>query len=84
MATVAGMRDRYSAIQVMVLGIVLGAVGAVIAYAITVSDRNIDVHTLGVTVLVVGIAVFAVGVLAAILSVMRRPTVYDEYPPDRY
>jgi hypothetical protein len=86
------MRDRYSAIQVMVLGIVLGAVGAIIAYAITATDRNVDVHALGVIVLIVGIAVFAVGVAAAIVSVVRDPARLDDpgpvagdrYPPERY
>lgn len=80
------MMDRYSSVRVMVGGIVLGAIGAIVAYALTVTNRDIDVHTLGVIILVVGIAVFAVGVAAGVVGVLRDPNRGDAegVPPDRY
>lgn len=80
------MWDRYSAVRVMVGGIALGAIGAIVAYALTISNRDINVHTLGVIILVVGIAVFAVGIAAAIVSVLRDPSRGDagSLPPERY
>lgn len=81
------MTDRYSSVKVMITGIVLGTAGAIIAYALTIANRDIDVHTLGVIVLGVGVAVFAVGIAAAIVSVLRDPSRYDSAegaPPDRY
>jgi len=67
------------------VGLILSAVGAVLAFAVNATVSGVDIHTIGWILLIVGI----VGILLSLIFwsswagpgyFSRRRTVYDEGP----
>ena len=67
------------------VGLILAAVGAVLAFAVNTTVSGVDIHTVGWILLIVGI----VGILLSLIFwsswagpgyLNRRRTVYDEGP----
>ncbi len=67
------------------VGLILAAVGAVLAFAVNATVSGVDIHTIGWILLIVGI----VGILLSLIFwsswagpgyLSRRRTVYDEGP----
>jgi len=67
------------------VGLILSAVGAVLAFAVNTTVSGVDIHTIGWILLIVGI----VGILLSLIFwsswagpgyLSRRRTVYDEGP----
>ena len=70
------------------VGIILAAVGAVLAFAVSATVSGVNIHAVGWILLIVGIA----GILLSLLfwsswagpgyfTTRRRPTYVDEGPP---
>ncbi len=53
-------------------GIALVVVGAILEFAVTVTTKGFNLHTIGVILLVVGIAAFIAGLLLAVAGRTRR------------
>jgi Mn2+/Fe2+ NRAMP family transporter len=66
--------NRPSGLGLLVLGIVLGIVGAIQWLAVTVSTNGFNINEAGVIMLVVGIAVAIVGLVLLIAGRRSRST----------
>lgn len=53
------------------LGVVLGVVGAILKYAVSVETEGFNINTMGLILMIAGIVVFAVG--AIVLALGGRP-----------
>ena len=62
------------------------AVGAVLRYAVTVSAKGFNIHTIGVILMVVGIVGLIISLLWMTVWARRRDRVvaHDPVPPPRY
>jgi hypothetical protein len=60
--------NRNSGIGLIVFGIVLGAVGAIMRFAVHVTTTGFSIHTAGMILMWVGLVIFVLGVLLAILG----------------
>jgi len=63
-----------------VFGVVLGVVGAIMAFAITVHTRGFSINTAGWILLVVGIVVLLIGVAIFVTRSRRSSTTRRERP----
>jgi sulfite exporter TauE/SafE len=70
------MRSRTGA-SLLTLGIILGALGAILAYAVTVSVQGLSIHEMGIILLVAGAAATLIG-LVLIVDAGRRSSVVRE------
>lgn len=59
-------------------GILIAAVGAVLAYAVTAEFQGIDVNVVGVILMIAGVAI---ALIALIATVARRGRIDDVPPP---
>ena len=59
-------------------GILIAAVGAILAYAVTAEFEGIDVNVVGVILMIAGLVI---AVIAAIATVSRRGGRVDDIPP---
>ena len=57
-------------------GILIAAVGAVLAFAVTAEVAGVDVQTIGVIMLIAGLAIALIAAIATTAS--RRRVVYDD------
>jgi beta-lactamase regulating signal transducer with metallopeptidase domain len=53
-------------------GIALIVVGAILEFAVTVTTKGFNLHTIGMILLIVGIAAFIVGLLLAVAGRTRH------------
>jgi hypothetical protein len=58
----------------MGLGIVLVIVGAIMAYAVTVTTEGFNINTAGVILLWAGIVAFLIGLIVMLMGSQRRST----------
>jgi len=58
----------------MAFGIVMGVVGAIMAFAVTVHTRGFNINTAGTILLVVGIVVLLIGLAIFATAGQRRST----------
>lgn len=66
--------NRASGISVLVLGIVLGVVGAIGRYAVTFTSSSFDIRDASGILLIVGVATAIVGLLITLLGGHSRTT----------
>ncbi len=66
--------NRGTGTGLIVFGIVLGLVGAVMAFAITVRTRGFNINTAGWILLVVGIIVLLIGIAIFVTGSRRSST----------
>ncbi len=66
--------NKTSGMGLLVLGIVLGIVGAIMRFAVKVKATGFNIHTGGVILLVVGIAVVVVGLVLVFTGSRSRST----------
>ena len=60
-------------------GILIAAIGAVLAYAVTAEIEGVDINVVGVILIIAGLAI---ALFAAIATVSRRGRTYgDDYVP---
>jgi uncharacterized membrane protein YeaQ/YmgE (transglycosylase-associated protein family) len=67
-----GCMSRESGMGLLVLGIVLGIVGAIMRYAVSVHTTGFNIHMAGVILLVVGIGAAVVGLVLLTLGGRSR------------
>ena len=59
-------------------GIVLILVGAILEFAVSVSTRGFNIHTVGVIFLAVGIAAFVAGLIVVLTGGRHRSTLRED------
>ncbi|MHB8262342.1 MAG: DUF6458 family protein [Acidimicrobiales bacterium] len=63
---------------IMALGIVLAAVGAILRYAITATNKGFNIHEIGIILLIVGIVVFLISIAMLVSGSHSRSTVRED------
>jgi len=74
---VSGM-NRGSGVGLIGGGIALVVVGAILEFAVSVSAKGFNIHTVGVILLSVGIAAFVVGLVLVVAGGTRRATMRED------
>jgi uncharacterized membrane protein YidH (DUF202 family) len=69
--------NRGTGTGLIVFGVVLGAVGAIMAFAITVHTRGFNINTAGWILLGVGIIVLLIGVAILVTGSRRSSTTVE-------
>lgn len=69
--------NRGTGTGLIVFGIVMGVVGAIMAFAVTVHTRGFNINTAGWILLVVGIIVLLIGILIMVTSSRRSSTTVE-------
>lgn len=69
--------DRRAGTGILVFGLVLGVIGALMRYAVTVDTTGFNINTAGVILLIVGIATVVAGLLIFALGGRRRSETRD-------
>jgi hypothetical protein len=72
-----GAMNRGTGTGLMVFGVVLGVVGAIMAFAITVTTPGFNINTAGWILLVVGIVVLVIGIAILITGSRRSSTTVE-------
>jgi hypothetical protein len=54
------------------LGVVMGVIGAILKYAVSVDTTGFNINTIGLILLIAGIALFVIGVVVLALGSSRR------------
>jgi protein-S-isoprenylcysteine O-methyltransferase Ste14 len=62
----------------LVFGIVLGVVGAIMAFAVTVHTRGFNINTAGWILLIVGVVVALVGIVAMVAGTRTSSTTVEK------
>jgi beta-lactamase regulating signal transducer with metallopeptidase domain len=62
----------------MVFSIILAVVGAILAFAVTVTAKGLNLNTVGVILLVVGILGFLVSLFVVFVPGSRRSTLQED------
>jgi uncharacterized membrane protein len=73
----AGAMNRGTGTGLIAFGIVLGVVGAIMAFAVTVHTRGFNINTAGTILLVVGIIVLVMGIAIFVAGSRRTSTTVD-------
>jgi hypothetical protein len=60
------------------LGVVLGVVGAILKYAVSVDTSGFNINTIGVILLIAGILVFVIGVIALAMGSRSHSVVRED------
>lgn len=60
------------------LGIVMGLIGAILYWAVSVETEGFNINTIGLILLLVGIVAFVVGLIAFAMGSSRRTTVRED------
>ena len=66
--------NRPPAMGLLVFGIVLGVVGAIMRFAVTVTTTGFNIHVAGVILLFVGVATAVVGMALLFIGTRSRST----------
>jgi hypothetical protein len=69
--------NKASGMGLLVLGIVLGTVGAIMRFAVKVHTTGFNIHAAGVILLVVGIAAAVVGLVLLVIGSRSRSTMKE-------
>ena len=72
-----GEMNRGTGTGLIVFGVVLGVVGAIMAFAITVHTRGFNINTAGWILLVVGIVVLVIGIAILVTGSRRSSTTVE-------
>ncbi|MGH2635724.1 MAG: DUF6458 family protein [Actinomycetota bacterium] len=72
-----GAMNRGTGTGLIVFGVVLGVVGAIMAFAITVRTRGFNINTAGWILLVVGIIVLVIGIAIFVTGSRRSSTTVE-------
>lgn len=59
-------------------GIVLGVVGAILEFGVTVHTRGFNLNTIGMILLIVGVVAFVIGLIALAMGSSRRTTMRED------
>jgi uncharacterized membrane protein YidH (DUF202 family) len=71
--------NRGTGTGLIVFGIVLGVVGAIMAFAVTVRTRGFNINTAGTILLVVGIIVLLIGIAIFVSASRRSSTTVESF-----
>jgi hypothetical protein len=71
--------DRRAGTGITVFGLVLGVIGALMRYAVTVTTSGFNINTAGVILLIVGIATVVAGLLIFTLGGRRSTEIHDSF-----
>jgi hypothetical protein len=69
--------SRGAGTGILAFGLVLGVVGAILRYAVTVNTSGFNINTAGVILLVVGVIAFLVGLLVVAMGGRSSSTLRD-------
>jgi membrane-bound ClpP family serine protease len=69
--------NRGTGTGLLVFGIVMGVVGAIMAFAVTVRTKGFNINTAGTILLVVGIVVLLIGVAILVMGSRRSSTTVE-------
>jgi uncharacterized membrane protein YidH (DUF202 family) len=69
--------NRGTGTGLIAFGIVLGVVGAILAFAVTVEASGFNINTAGTILLVVGIIVLVMGIAIFLMGSRRTSTTVD-------
>jgi protein-S-isoprenylcysteine O-methyltransferase Ste14 len=72
-----GARNRGTGTGLIVFGVILGVVGAIMAFAITVHTDGFNIHTAGWILLVVGVVVLLIGIAIFVTGSRRSSTTVE-------
>jgi hypothetical protein len=61
------------------LGIVMGVVGAILYWAVTVQTEGFNINTIGLILLIVGIIAFVVGLIAFAMGSSRKSVMREDF-----
>jgi len=70
--------NRGTGIGLMAFSIVLVVVGAILEFAVTVSTKGFNIHTIGIILLLVGIVGFVISLALIAFGANRRSSVQEE------
>ncbi|MGH9064290.1 MAG: DUF6458 family protein [Acidimicrobiales bacterium] len=62
----------------MVLGVVLAAIGAILAFAVSVQTQGFNLNEIGIIILIVGIVTFVVSLFLVVSGSHRRSSVRED------
>jgi uncharacterized membrane protein len=69
--------NRTTGTGLIALGIVMGVVGAIMAFAVTVTTSGFNINTAGWILLVVGILVLLIGIVIVVTGSRRSSTTVE-------
>jgi protein-S-isoprenylcysteine O-methyltransferase Ste14 len=69
--------NRGTGTGLIVFGVILGVVGAIMAFAVTVHTQGFNINTAGWILLVVGIVVFVIGIAIFVTGSRRSSTTVE-------
>jgi hypothetical protein len=72
-----GAMNRGTGTGLIVFGVLLGVVGAIMAFAVTVHTRGFNINTAGWILLVVGIIVLVIGITILVTGSRRSSTTVE-------
>ena len=72
-----GAMNRGTGTGLIVFGVILGVVGAIMAFAITVDTHGFNINTAGWILLVVGIVVLVIGIAIFVSGSRRSSTTVE-------
>ena len=70
--------NRGSGVGLIGGGIVLVVVGAILEFAVSVTTKGFNIHTVGVILLAVGIGAFIIGLLLTVAGGTRHSTLRED------
>lgn len=72
------MRNSTTGTGILVLGIVLAAVGAILAFAVTTQASGFNIHEVGDIIFIVGIVTFVISLFIVVSGGYRRSTIRED------
>ena len=70
--------NRSTGTGLMVFSIILAVVGAILAFAVTVTAKGFNINTIGMILLIVGILGFLVSLFVVFAPASRRSTLQED------
>lgn len=70
--------NRSTGTGLVAFGIVLGAIGAILEFAVTVETNGFNINTVGMIMLIVGIVAFVVGLVVFAAGSSSRTTIRED------
>ena len=70
--------NRGTGAGLMALAVVMVVVGAILEFAVTVTTRGFNIHTVGIILLAVGIGLFIVSAFVLTMGGRRRTSIQED------